>query len=420
MAEGDRREVLLIGETDRGIYLRRVADASPLAFGVVPGVAAEEATREAAAIWGLPDFVFRSRLVRQGPGVRERGDGIVAVTDLGAVVQVKARTVHSGNRDRERAWLNKKIKEATGQAHGTIRRISGEAITLTNERGREIAFDGMSQRWVAVVVLDHPGLSGFTPEAKAVVLLRRDWEFLFEQLKSTDAVIRYLHRVADEDPVELGTEVVRYYQLAEADAGAAPNDLDQRYLLETGRRESFPLLPREPAGTDDLAKHLVLRQVMEDMAISPLGEAMTTKDVLDVLAAIDTLPVGSRTELGGLLLEQLAEVAEAPPGAMKWRIRTVLNPTGPILLFVPGSGHDEYVQTALGGLVSLRLTQIVEQLPEMADRMVVGVLLTPRHDGLRPWDTTIAATRGDQNLEARLRAQLEEFFGVPGRTQNPG
>ncbi|WP_405466679.1 hypothetical protein OG783_28720 [Streptomyces jietaisiensis] len=39
---------------------------------------------------------------------------------------------------------------------------------------------------------------GNTP---VIALLRRDWEFLFNQLRSTHAVVGYLHRVAASAPV---------------------------------------------------------------------------------------------------------------------------------------------------------------------------------------------------------------------------
>jgi hypothetical protein len=45
---------------------------------------------------------------------------------------------------------------------------------------------------------------------------------------------------------------------------------------------------------------------------------------------------------------------------------------------------------------------MLELIPERQDVMTVGVLLTPRTDGLRPWDTTMAATRGDPHLEPDL------------------
>jgi hypothetical protein len=54
----------------------------------------------------------------------------------------------------------------------------------------------------------------------AIALTRRDWDFLFDQLRSTTAVLDYLFRAAAASPVPLGDEPARYYQLAAADAAA--------------------------------------------------------------------------------------------------------------------------------------------------------------------------------------------------------
>jgi len=128
---------------------------------------------------------------------------------------------------RERGWIESKIAQGLRQAHGTIRRLKNGPVSLINARGRRLEVNGAGLAWVVVVVLEHPDVpEGIDPPVAdqpnpSVVLLRREWEFLFEQLKSTRAVIRYLLRVAGE-PEELGTEVMRYFQLAQADEEAAP------------------------------------------------------------------------------------------------------------------------------------------------------------------------------------------------------
>lgn len=58
----------------------------------------------------------------------------------------------------------------------------------------------------------------------------------------------------------------------------------------------------------------------------------------------------------------------------------------------------------------------LELMPERAEMLSVGVLLTPRHDGYRPWDTTLVATRGDQGLDPRSRDALELLWGPLGTT----
>src|SRR5437773_2240661 len=67
----------LLVETAEGPMLRLVPGASPLGDGESEGRAAETATHEAAALWGLPDFVYLPDVVQVSSGVRELGDGIV-------------------------------------------------------------------------------------------------------------------------------------------------------------------------------------------------------------------------------------------------------------------------------------------------------------------------------------------------------
>jgi len=224
----------LIVETAGGVLVRTVESASPLRDDIRRGDAAEEATRDAAAEWGLPDFVYRPAQLAVGSGSREVGDGTIIVGDRGLVIQVKARDPERvGDDDRERRWLTKQIAAGLKQAHGTIRNLRRTPVEMTNGRGRMVTVNGQAIEWSAVVVVDHPSApDGVTPAVEAqpnpsLVLLRRDWEFLFDQLKSSNAVIEYVERVAGQ-PRELGEEVARYYGLAQADEVAEPAFVEQR------------------------------------------------------------------------------------------------------------------------------------------------------------------------------------------------
>ena len=282
--ESDGEVTLILGSTSGETFVRRLRPARALPENVDHGPAAEDATRMAAAVWGLPDFVFHAKVVALGSGVREVGDAIITVGDVAAVVQVKARTAPSADTRRERSWLQSRIRKATRQAIGTMRRFNAAAgVPMVNLRGREITVEGRSKAWVPVVVLDHPGAADYVPTSVAVVVLRRDWEFLFQQLKSTDAVVRYLHRVKDMSPVALGHEAMRYYDLASADAEAAPRVFDPRLVPKGARHISTPLLPREPAGHTDQRYHAVIRAILEDIALAPLAENIEESEVLDVL-----------------------------------------------------------------------------------------------------------------------------------------
>jgi hypothetical protein len=217
--------VTVMVETPGGLLVRTIESATPLRDDMSRGKAAEDATRGAASVWGLPDFVYRAAVVPKQTGSREVGDGLLIVGDLAIVVQVKTRDAVTTDEEKERRWLEKHTSKGLRQAYGTIRHLRQTKVPLTNGRGRSSEVDGRALRWIAVVVVEHSRAPedvvipvNDTPHP-SVVLLRRDWEFLFDQLKSSHAVSRYLERVAGES-IALGEEIVRYFQLAHADAAA--------------------------------------------------------------------------------------------------------------------------------------------------------------------------------------------------------
>ncbi len=411
----EQSPLILVVKTDEGTFVREVADALPLAAGVERGLAAEEATRSAVARWGLPDFVFRPVLRRVGSGVRELGDVVLVHHRRGVVVQVKSRKAATSDDERERAWLKKAIATASRQAAGTVRSMRSSDAVLQNLRGRQITVNGDHLQWVAVVVVDHPSApTRYTPELSnsklpVVVLLRRDWEFLFEQLRSAHAVVGYIERVAAREAVPLDEEPARYYELAAADAVADPEPLDPR-IVSDGTHYSAPLLPRAPVGSDDHNAHLLVRMILEDIAATPMDDSVDERHRIEVLAAIDTLPVSIRTELGRFLIEILRDVVTVEEDGIKWRFRRFRHKPGtPHLLFGACSMFSELTREAFRQWVMLRHHEFSIALGSSKGLMSVGVLLTPRHDGLRPWDTTIYAVDGDLDLtpeEVRSMAKV--------------
>lgn len=406
--------LVLTVETEDGVFLRRVQPASTLPEGTEVGLAAEDATRSAAAIFGLPDFVFRSARRSVGSGTRELGDTLIIVGDVAAAIQIKARAAASGKDSRERAWLDKRIEKAARQARGTIRIMSTVDTTLVNERGRALRIAGASKTWVPVVILDHPSPpANYNPPLAApgvVVLLRRDWEFLFEQLKSTDAVVRYLHRVSPMPAIALGQEPVRYYELAAADAAARPQPPDPRLARPGMKSASTPLLPQAPAGFKDRPFHMLLRILLEDVATTSRPEGFDEAHMLDALAAADSLAVGYRAELGRDLMKWLREVADDDPENVHWRLRRVKFHDRPHLIFGAATRWDEAVNYAFSMYVRLRHQQMVEAFGGDDTLLSVGVLLTPRRDGRRRWDTTMAAVLGNLNFSPEDRQELEDLW----------
>jgi hypothetical protein len=415
-------EIVLKLEFGGQTLVRRIPRASPLRADVGVGMAAEHATHDAAARWGLPDFLFKPVIQRRGSASREISDGVLLLASVGVVVQIKSRERASADEERERGWTQKHIDEALKQANGTIRNLKRVKTTMTNARGRQIDLDGNDYRWLEVVVLDHPNVpKQIVPDASiakypAVVLTRRDWEFLFNQLKSTHAVVDYFERVAGE-MVDLDSESVRYTDLALADLHA-PSAAANFELLGPGARPlDAPLLPLQPAAADDLEAHLVVRMIFEDIARTPLAETFNEHARLRTLADLDSLPVGHRAELGRLLLSGLREVAETPEDTTEWRIRRIVSSRpsserSTQLAFGVCSELTDMHRDLFGTLVEFRHYELFEQMPveDQSQLTTIGVLLTNRTDDKREWDTTMFAVTGDLDLSEEDLAMCRDLW----------
>jgi hypothetical protein len=148
--------------------------------------------------------------------------------------------------------------------------------------------------------------------------------------------------------------------------------------------------------------------ILEDIATAPLTDAIET-DRLAVLARIEALPVGMRTDLGRTLLGMLEDVVDAPPDSTMWRFRRLRSqPPVPYLMFGACTRFNEAVRWAFGEWVLLRHYEFGQILGQANELTSVGVLLTPRHEGLRPWDTTMVTVSGPLELsEDRLLAMRQ-------------
>lgn len=260
------------------------------------------AIHQAAATWGLPDFVFEPSYAVKGSGRREQGDRLLLTGARGAVLQSKRRTVTAGDADGERKWLQKNATKALKQAKGTVRQLRLCSAEMTNGRGRTLNVDGDAYEWIALVVLDHEDVPLQTHldlgsiGMPGIIVTRRDLDFLFHQLCSTTAVLDYQFRVADLPTVALGEEPVRYCEPAAADLDAPPGAIDFGIFGPGAQVTSVPQLPQAPAGDDDSQAHHMIRIILEDLANSPLQEPITEADRLTVLHDVDRLPVSTRAE----------------------------------------------------------------------------------------------------------------------------
>jgi hypothetical protein len=410
----DRGQLLLIN-TGEKVIGRRIFEAGPLSPSLARGYAAELATHDAATVWGLPDFVYLAPQKSVGKGHRELGDGLIIVGALGLVLQVKSRGA-PGAQERERHWLQKKSAQALRQGQGSIRRLQSAPVRLMNRRGREIELEADGRQWLTVVVLDHdspPPETEIPVSENAVAMLRRDWEFLFEQLKSTHAVAQYCARVSG-DPLALGAEPARYYELAHLDSEASPKPLPAS-MVGLGIHVSKPLLPFAPVGNDDLEALALVRELMEAVAAHP--PTLTDEaGRLRVLAELDRLPVTNREDVGRFLLDAIDELAQDSSREAQWRSRSIRGRAGGVHLgfVVCSREHSAQLQDVFGLWVRLRHHDMLVARGDVDRLLTVGCLLTPRAGGFESWDTTMAAIQGDPELTPEELAAARELWPTGG------
>lgn len=400
---GGRELTLVVDDGDR-IHLRRVAVATALNPRLPQGTAAEEATTNAAAFWGLPDFVFPPVKRATGSGSRELGDGIVLVGDQGLILQVKSRQNPTQKTEREASWIKKQVAKGAGQAAGTLRQLRRQPEDMPNQRGRVITIDGNSGTWIGVVIVDHaepPGgitLSVDHQGLSVITLLRRDWEFLFEQLGSTAAVVGYLHRVAG-DACELGEEPTRYYDLAGKDAVAPQNPPKNGWAAETGAPwQSRPMLPRAPATAATGPGRVMFRMLLEDCSGTRIDDENAR---LILLSFLDRTPVIYQAEVGDRLLQMLQKAKQTPVGRCSWDFRWLFDTQHPLqVVFGVSNQLSKWHTDAFRTRLLLQHHRITRHEWDPDDEpTTVGVLLTPNYylrDRL--WDTSVIAIFGPSML----------------------
>lgn len=408
-------KLTLLIDTPDGLLHREVAAAAPLPEGVERGVAAEEAIRFAAALWGMPDFIFEPTHEASGSGVREVGDGILITSGVAVMIQSKARSGVGSTPEKERNWLDKNIAKGLRQAAGSIRRLRSRPVQMTNRRGRDVIIDGAALSWVSVVLVDHDSVpEGYVPPelpSDAVVMMRRDWEFLFNHLRSARWVAHYLSRIVGE-PHTLGTEPVRYHELALEDLAAPEREVPQ-WATNAAVLMPMPSAPLEVASAKTTGAHLVLRSIQEDIALTPAPSAREL-DRIEVLSRLDGIPVAGRTDLGDRLRSYMAE-------AGTWSRRSLITSTrvylptqpgpfeSPVVLMV-ASRLDEMTKMVFRARVELAHHDFMKDTG-VGELLSVGVLLSPGRSGVREWDTTMVAVDGDLELDPKyvrhIRAQLD-------------
>lgn len=281
-----------------------------------------------------------------------------------------------------------------------------------------------SIEWYGIVVVDHPsppdayGPRIDTESIPVVAILRRDWEFLFDQLRSTHFVARYVERISTLDVIPLGEEPVRYYRLAQDDAATSPGAMPADLYSGGAELDSSPELPFEPASEYNPAYFSLMRILQEDIAISEFvgEEAMRCH----LLALIDSVPVRYRAELGELMygwLRELHHPDAVGTSALAWRSRHIRAlPPEPLLVFAVCSEPltDDLIE-AWKSYVYLRHHQHCTALDDFSERVyTIGIVLTPLWTDPPRWQTTMAAIRADPLLTPDEVATLEERWPLGG------
>jgi hypothetical protein len=248
-----------------------------------------------------------------------------------------------------------------------------------------------------------------------VVVSRRDWEFLWEQLKSTTAVAQYLNRIAGREHV-LGEESLRYYDLAQDDLDASADPTSVEIIGRTAHASKVPLLPLAPAGANERQQHLLFRSILEDVATAAVSSS-SEEDRLTMLAALDSIPVASREELGGFLFRAMRAVLdEATPKGAAWRFRTILAPRPPAppdlhLGFAACSRtHSDMIVDLFQWWLELRRHDLLEPSGAKSAVPTVGILLTPDSKTRNGWDTTVlSAVEWPERTEEEFATIREAF-----------
>jgi hypothetical protein len=160
--------------------------------------------------------------------------------------------------------------------------------------------------------------------------------------------------------------------------------------------------------------------IFEDIALA-VAPTVPEADRLRFLASLDSLPVAHRSLIGTFLLGAMNQAHSEPDDATVWRFRRIASSEGeyPVQLAfaVRSKEHEQMIQDLFSWWLQLRHHDFCEAVGGGEAVTTVGVLITPRQDGVRPWDTTMIATAGDLGLEdaelAALRRAWDDADDTP-------
>jgi len=116
------------------------------------------------------------------------------------------------------------------------------------------------------------------------------------------------------------------------------------------------------------------------------------------------------------MLNAMAEVHESDPDdGLVWKLRSVRGSVGHAHLAFGACSHpaSSDVQGAFKLWVQLRHHDVLAVRKDVDGLTTVAVLLTPRQDGMRPWDTTVVAVSGDVKFSTDQLEMLRGLWPTP-------
>lgn len=111
----------------------------------------------------------------------------------------------------------------------------------------------------------------------------------------------------------------------------------------------------------------------------------------------------------------MSEVSEHRGDGIIWRLRSVRGEAGRTHLGFGACSHPftAEIQHAFSLWAQLRHHDVLAVADEVESLTSVAVLMTPRTDGRRPWDTTVTAVSGDLNFSGADLTELRSLWPTP-------
>jgi hypothetical protein len=213
-------------------------------------------------------------------------------------------------------------------------------------------------------------------------------------------------------PVELGSEPLRFHQLAALDAEGTPRGLPEA-IQELGAPHVWePKLPLNPtADGADREAHLFYRSLLEEVATIERGDDEELR--VRALGELDRMPLGYRAVVAGDLRGFMKLVSEAEGAGIIWRFKRVLGDLGSTQLYFGACSapSSEHTDSALAAWAALRHHEFGERVvPADQDPVTVGIMATPV-PGTPAWGVSLTAYFGRVDFEPDQLQSWREVWG---------